>query len=214
MQKSIEFIGRDHAFFTRIKAELLVELARTYLGDPRTVKALDVGCGTGETDSFLVGELGTIEGVDVSQGVLETARARHPELTYRWYDGRNLPFDARSFDLAFAICVVHHVPTVEWQSFIGELGRVVRGGGLLVVIEHNPFNPLTQLAVSRCEFDDDAILLRRRRVERLVENVGLEVRDSRYIEFFPWDHRLLRRAERTLAALPLGAQYAVAATRP
>jgi SAM-dependent methyltransferase len=214
VQKSIDFIGRDHAFFTRIKAELLVELARTHIGDPRTVKALDVGCGTGETDAFLVGKLGTIEGVDVSEGVLETARSRHPELTYRCYDGRNLPYDARSFDLAFAICVVHHVPPAEWQEFIGELGRVVRGGGLLVVIEHNPFNPLTQLAVSRCEFDDDAVLVRRSRVEHLVESVGLQVRDSRYIEFFPWDHRLLRRAERALTLLPLGAQYAVSAARP
>jgi ubiquinone/menaquinone biosynthesis C-methylase UbiE len=214
VQKSIEFIGRDHAFFTRIKAELLVELARTYVGDPSTLKALDVGCGTGETDSLLVGELGMIEGVDVSEGVLETARARHPEVNYRRYDGRNLPYDAGSFDLAFAICVVHHVPPPQWQSFIGELGRVVRSGGLLVVIEHNPFNPLTRLAVSRCAFDDDAVLARRRGVERLVQNAGLEVRTSRYIEFFPWDHRLLRRAERALTDLPFGAQYAVAAAQP
>ena len=214
MQKSIEFIGRDHAFFTRIKADLLVGLARAYIGDPGTLKALDVGCGTGETDSHLIGAFGTIEGVDVSQGVLETARARNPDLTYRSYDGRSLPYDGLSFDLVFAICVVHHVPPPQWPSFIQELGRVVRGGGLLVVIEHNPFNPLTRLAVSRCAFDDDAVLIRRHRLERLVRSTGLEVRDSRYIEFLPWDHQLLRRAERAMSALPLGAQYAVAATRP
>lgn len=184
------------------------------MGDPSTLRALDVGCGTGETDSLLVGKLGTIEGVDVSEGVLEAARARHPELTYRQYDGHNLPYDAPCFDVAFAICVVHHVPPLQWQSFIAELGRVVRSGGLLVVMEHNPFNPLTRLAVARCAFDDDAVLVRRRGVERLVRNAGLEVRDSRYIEFLPWDHRLLRRAERVLTELPFGAQYAVAATQP
>ena len=37
--------------------------------------------------------------------------------------------------------------------------RVVRPGGLLCIIEHNPFNPLTRLAVVRCEFDRDAVLL-------------------------------------------------------
>ena len=38
--------------------------------------------------------------------------------------------------------------------------RVVRPGGLVCVIEHNPLNPLTRsLAVSRCEFDSDAVLL-------------------------------------------------------
>ena len=45
-------------------------------------------------------------------------------------------------------------------AFVAELARVVRPGGLVVVFEHNPLNPLTRLVVSRVTFDDGVRLLR------------------------------------------------------
>jgi SAM-dependent methyltransferase len=213
VQKSIDFIGRDHTFFTEVKVRTLVELAERELGDPGSVHALDVGCGTGETDTFLAGRLGRLEGVDVAESVLETARARNPGVAYRSYDGERLPYDDGAFDLVFTICVVHHVPPPRWQSFVAELARVVRPGGVLTIIEHNPLNPLTRLAVSRCEFDDEATLLRRGRTEALVRSAGLELRPSRYIIFFPWKSPVLTKAERVLRRVPLGAQYVVTGVR-
>jgi SAM-dependent methyltransferase len=193
---------------------VLTELAQRELGDPQQVRALDVGCGPGETDTFLVGRLRAIEGVDVSEGVLETARERNPGVTYQLYDGKRLPYEDGTFDLVFTICVVHHVPPTRWQEFVGELARVVRPGGVLAVVEHNPLNPLTRLAVSRCAFDDDAVLLGRRRTESLVQAAALELRPSRYIIFFPWRSKTLSRAERGLRRVPLGAQYVVTGRRP
>ena len=87
---------------------------------------------------------------------------------------------------------------------------MTRPGGVLAVIEHNPLNPLTRLAVSRCEFDDDAVLLGRRRTERLLRAARLELHPpSRYIAFFPWRNALLAKTERALRRIPLGAQYVV-----
>jgi SAM-dependent methyltransferase len=213
VEKSIAFIGRDLTFFTELKAGLIVDVARRELGDPSTVRALDVGCGTGETDAYLVGRLGAIEGIDVSERVVEAARERNPSVTYRLYDGERLPHDDGAFDLAFSICVVHHVPPSRWRAYVAELARVVRPGGVLALIEHNPLNPLTRLAVSRCEFDDDAVLLGRRRAERLLRDAGLELRTRRYIVFFPWRSRTLGHAERLLGRVPLGAQYLVTGLR-
>lgn len=213
VQKSIDFIGRDHTFFVRVKADYLLELARRELGDPATLRVLDVGCGTGETDTFLAGSFASLEGVDVSEGVIDTARGRNRGVSYSVYDGERLPFDDGSFDLAFTICVVHHVPPDLWRSFMTELARVVRPGGLAVVIEHNPFNPLTRLAVSRCEFDENATLLSRRRAQGLLRAAKLTVQDSRYIIVFPWANPLLTRIERAVHRVPLGAQYAVAGRR-
>jgi ubiquinone/menaquinone biosynthesis C-methylase UbiE len=197
-----------------VKTRHLLELATRLVGAPKTLRALDVGCGTGETDSYLSSEFASLDGIDVSDGVLEAARRENPTVTYRSYDGVRLPYEDRSFEFVFTICVIHHVPPERWRSFTAELTRVVRPGGALVVIEHNPFNPLTRLAVSRCEFDDDATLLRRQQTLRLLRGAGLHVRDSRYIIFFPWRHVLLSAAERALRGVPLGAQYVVTGVRP
>ena len=91
--------------------------------------------------------------------------------------------------------------------------RICRPGGLVAIFEHNPLNPLTRKAVRGCEFDRDAELLSRREAAALLTAADLRPR-SRFIEFFPWRSRLLRRVETRLGWLPLGAQYAVFAHRP
>jgi SAM-dependent methyltransferase len=208
--ESIGFSGLEHAFFLEAKAEALLQLVRRRLGDPQSLRALDVGCGFGLLHPYL-SELGALEGVDVSEAMISEARTRNPDVRYRVADGRELPAPDASFDLALAVCVLHHVPEPERGTFVGELGRVVRPGGLVVVFEHNPFNPLTRLAVRRCAFDEDVTLLRRRAAQRLLHRAGLASVDSAYILFFPWRSGVTRRMERALTGVPLGAQYFVGA---
>ena len=206
---SIAFAGQDLEFFTEAKADALLDLARRHLGDPARLRVLDVGCGPGETDAYL-GAFGDVHGVDISEELVKHARERNPDATYVHYEGRRLPYDDGVFDLAFAICVLHHVHPVEWGGFMGELVRVVRPGGLAVVVEHNPLNPLTRLVVARCAFDDDAILMGRTLVTELFRHAGAEPVEARFILFFPWRSKQLRRLEQRLGSVPLGAQYFVA----
>jgi len=212
VEHSIAFVGQSLEFFTEAKAQALLDLARQRLGDPAQLRALDVGCGPGETDEYL-GAFGDLHGIDVSTELVERARRRNPGATYAHYEGGRLPYDDGAFDLAFAICVLHHVHPVDWGTFTDELVRVVRPGGLAVVVEHNPLNPLTRLAVARCAFDDDAILMGRTLVTELFRHAGAEPVEARFILFFPWRWRPLRRLEQRLGSLPLGAQYLVAARR-
>ena len=111
------------------------------------------------------------------------------------------------------INVLHHVPPAEWERFVREVGRVMRSGGVLLVFEHNPFNPLTRRAVKLCEFDEDAVLLRRAKVQRLCETAGLKTVESSYILFFPFSTVLTRKIESGMSWCPLGAQYYVAAKK-
>jgi len=76
------------------------------------------------------------------------------------------------------------------------------------VIEHNPLNPLTRLAVSRCAFDRDAVLLRAGRTEALMTQAGFGAVRSRYFVLLPSAAPWARRVERACRHLPLGAQYA------
>jgi hypothetical protein len=82
-----------------------------------------------------------------------------------------------------------------------------------MIFEHNPWNPLTRRAVAGCEFDRDAVLLRRRESERLLQEAGLEAVEGAYIIWFTRESPRLQRIERRLGRLPLGAQYVVSARR-
>jgi SAM-dependent methyltransferase len=207
VQRSIRFSGQDVGFFTDVKADLLVDLAARRSGEPGALSVLDVGCGVGLTDAALEGRFGSIHGVDVSEGAVAEATTANPWATYGSYDGRTLPFDDDVFDLAFAICVLHHVDPPDRVAFTGEMRRVVRPGGLVVMIEHNPLNPLTRVAVSRCDFDDGVVLLRRNAARDLLIANDLRPVELPYILFFPWRATWLRRAEHGLTWMPLGAQY-------
>jgi SAM-dependent methyltransferase len=133
-------------------------------------------------------------------------------VTYRVYDGRRLPFPDGHFDVSFAACVLHHVPPPQWDGFVAELHRVTCWGGLVVLFEHNPANPLTRRAVRACPFDEDVVLLRPQWVTAACRRAGGRVLARRYTMFAPVDWRLVRRAERTIGRMPLGAQYMVAST--
>jgi SAM-dependent methyltransferase len=209
VEHAIAFSGKSHGYFLREKAERLLGVAHRSLGDLSRVRALDVGCGPGTSHSFLA-PLGELVGVDKSEQLVAAARRRHPEREYVVASGDSLPFEDASFDLAFAVCVLHHVPVGERRAFVEEVVRVVRPGGLLAILEHNPWNPLTRFVVNRCDFDQDAELLRMRAAEALMSTAGTVVHERAFMLFAPWS---APRLERMLARLPLGAQYLVAATR-
>jgi SAM-dependent methyltransferase len=214
VEESIGFAGGDAARYVGAKARLLVELARRRIGAPDGLHALDVGCGPGETDAFLEGSFGSLSGVDLSSGMTERAARRNPWASYSSYGrAEPLPYEDASFDLSFAICVLHHVPPAERPAFVEEMRRVTRPGGLVAIFEHNPLNPLTRKAVRDCPFDEDAVLLSRGEARRRLADAGLAEVEAPFIIFFPREGDLRSRLERRLGWLPLGAQYYVAGTR-
>jgi SAM-dependent methyltransferase len=211
VQSSIDFSGLQHSFFMRAKADLLRELIARRLG-PKKPAMLDVGCGVGSFHPMLRGLIGRLSGIDVSSVCIAQARADNRDVDYGTFDGTNFPFDDAGFDLATAICVLHHVAPAEWTHFVSEMRRVVRPGGLICVIEHNPLNPLTRLAVSRCEFDSDAALLGAGQALKLMAAGGLRQIGARYFLLLPWETKPARLLENALSNVPLGAQYAAFGT--
>ena len=211
VENAIAWSGKDVDYFAAGKANLLLAVAQRRLGDPGRLRALDVGCGIGVTDRFLAGRFGELHGVDIAADAVEKAREANPSVHYESYDGGALPFPDDAVDVAFTICVVHHVPTDDWPVFASEMKRVVRPGGLVVVFEHNPLNPLTRVSVSRCPFDEDVTLLRAGTMARLLGNAGLSPVERRFFYFLPVRDVGSSRIERALRAVPLGAQYFVAA---
>jgi SAM-dependent methyltransferase len=210
VQSSIDFSGLRHDFFLEAKAGVLARTMRHHFGAAKPSTALDVGCGIGLLHPRLTTLVEKLVGVDASDVSIERAKQANPGVEYSVTDGP-LPYHDKTFDVVLAVCVVHHVRPRDWHAFVGEMHRVTRKGGLICIIEHNPFNPLTRLAVSRCSFDADAVLLRAGRTTTLLEEAGGSAIRTEFFLTLPSRRQFAVRIESLLARLPFGAQYIVSA---
>jgi SAM-dependent methyltransferase len=119
-----------HVGMREITAALLEDrLAR---GD---LNLLDAGCGTG---GFLAWAAGTgsferLCGVDISAEAVELARTTVPRAELHVAPVDALPFEDGSFDIAVLNDVLQHVEEPEVQAGLGELRRVLRSDGVLLV---------------------------------------------------------------------------------
>ncbi|MEA2167110.1 MAG: demethylmenaquinone methyltransferase / 2-methoxy-6-polyprenyl,4-benzoquinol methylase [Solirubrobacteraceae bacterium] len=109
-----------------------VDYAQVGPGD----RVLDVATGTGDLAielSHRVGPTGTVVGSDFSEGMLERARVKAPQLTWEWADVRELPYPDASFD---AVTVGFGARNFgDLDAGLREMVRVVRPGGRVVVLE-------------------------------------------------------------------------------
>ena len=213
IQKSINFAGQDLEFFTEVKVSRLLSLTRQFIGNPSKLNILDVGSCVCITDFYLTTQFKKVYGIDLSRGVVNKAASLNPRASYKSYGGKKLPYPDNSMDVTFAICVMHHVVPEGLIQFSQEMMRVTKKGGLVMVFEHNPHNPLTRYAVSHCDLDEDAHLLRLKEVERMFVAANGLIVDSRYILFTPFRGKLFSYLDTALSWLPLGAQYLVAARK-
>ncbi|MBI3366539.1 class I SAM-dependent methyltransferase [Candidatus Roizmanbacteria bacterium] len=208
IQESINFSGQDVDFFIQVKAKIILELIKKHCSG-KDIKVLDIGSGVGLVDKYLIGKIKNLYGVDVEDGVVNKAIENNPGVKYQKYDGENLPFECGVFDFAFAINVMHHIHPRKWQLFTDEMRRVLKPGGIAVVFEHNPFNPLTRRVVRGCEFDRGAVLLSHKTIKELFVNSNLKLVEGSYILFFPFKGGVFRALEKSIKWLPLGAQQFV-----
>ncbi len=211
INRSLPISHVGHRFYVKAKADLLLEALSGHFGNLDGISVLDVGCGVGAVQEFVGVRVGRSVGIDTSEPSIIHAQAEHSTSEFDVYDGTRIPFDDDTFDATFAINVLHHVEPGDRERFTREMMRVTRVGGMVIVFEHNPFNPLTRMAVARCDFDDGGVLIGARGVSRLLESAGGTAATSRYVLFFPFDRAVARTVERWLGWLPMGAQHMVVA---
>jgi 2-polyprenyl-3-methyl-5-hydroxy-6-metoxy-1,4-benzoquinol methylase len=98
---------------------------------------LDVGCNTGYGTLRFARVAGRVVGVDVSPRAIEAARERAPEGRPEFVltSGLDLPFASDSFDLVTSFQVLEHV--ADPAAFLGELVRVARPGGTVILATPN-----------------------------------------------------------------------------
>ncbi|MBB5161736.1 class I SAM-dependent methyltransferase [Mycobacterium sp. AZCC_0083] len=111
--------------------------SRSWACGQATGEALEVAVGTGLNLGAYPDDI-TLTGIDISDPMLDIARARAGELgrtaTLLQGDAHALPFTDASFDTVvctFGLCAIPD-PTVA----ISEMTRVLRPGGRLILVDH------------------------------------------------------------------------------
>jgi len=214
VDKSLAIPGLSVDFVTKVKAAYLHDIVSKTFSGLTKLQVLDIGCGVGNFHSLLRGHYPELVGIDVSEECIKEARTINQGIRYDVYDGDRLPYGDGEIDVAFTICVMHHVPSANWPRFVAEMFRVLRPGGLGIVFEHNPLNPLTRRIVDRCPFDRDAVLLKGRKTQALFADAGYVSATLRYILSVPAKGGFLRGVDRLFSKIPLGAQYYVSGIKP
>jgi SAM-dependent methyltransferase len=98
-------------------------------------RVLDVACGSGYGLSVLRQAGARPFGVDVSMAAALEARGGDTEARVLVADGTRLPFPDRSFDAVVSFETIEHLQ--NRGGFVGELSRVLRDQGLLILSTPN-----------------------------------------------------------------------------
>ena len=111
--------------------------AREWLGERAQGQVLEVAIGTGRNLPHYPADV-TITAIELSPAMLAIARQRAADLgravDFREGDAEHLPFDDASFDTvvcAFSLCTI---PSPA--AALGEMRRVLRPGGRLLLVDH------------------------------------------------------------------------------
>lgn len=129
-----EWYERDrHDGYHALIDDLQIDLIRDYVVGK---DVLEIGCGTG----LLLKEVDEVAqsatGIDISPGMLETARARGLDVLEG--DATKLPFDDASFDVVYSFKVLAHVRDID--QAMREAARVTRRGGILILEFYNRYS--------------------------------------------------------------------------
>lgn len=207
LEETIPDYLNEDSYFTEYK----IALMKQRLGAYKPLRILDFGCGSGKSLIYLAKYFPEAElwGFDVSTLSLKIAKERvtKAKLTADWATLQ------ANFDVILAANVFHHIPKNEHQQALTSCFDLLKTGGNMFLFEHNPLNPMTRWVFERCPLDKNAEMLSLKTSRLLVKNVGFGSESHGYSLFFPKPLAFLRKLEKYLIMLPLGAQYFIQMTK-
>jgi SAM-dependent methyltransferase len=98
--------------------------------------ACDMGCGPGHVARYLHDHGANVLGVDLSPGMIELARRLNPGIEFRQGNMLALNVEGDAWGGVAAFYSIIHIPREDIVAALHELKRVLRPGGLLLLVFH------------------------------------------------------------------------------
>ncbi|MBV5329274.1 MAG: class I SAM-dependent methyltransferase, partial [Chlorobium sp.] len=165
-----------------------VKVVQATLASQEIRSILDFGCGLGLTTLMIQEAFPSVRvvGVDISESSIKRAQQKKSTVEFRCIsDEKFMRESVNKFDVVYIANVFHHIKVEERSRTIEFLKSMLTPDGVLFFFEHNPYNPITRLVVSRCEFDRNATLISPKEFRLLLREGGCQVTNTRYLLFFP-----------------------------
>lgn len=203
LDDDLSLTGGTSGFFAHYKAKKLLQFTNQEQSTPKRI--LDFGCG----DGLMTKEIHTffpkseVYGVDPSPEILKLAQRNCPNATFKTSDKKLNLFNNKKFDLIFSAMVFHHIPFNEHEHYLNEITSMLSPGGLFVIFELNPFNPMAQYIINTASIDVNAHMLMPWYTKKLMRSYG-EV-TTQYCAFIPPVLKSLLPLENYISRIPLGA---------
>jgi len=144
----------EYDFFTSIagmgvnrrNSRMVIELAKIKPGD----SVLDVACGTGNltlTARSYAGPGGKVYGIDAAPEMIEVAKKKGSrsglDVVFEVGLVEKLEFPDATFDVVISRLAIHHLPDDLKRAAFGEILRVLKPGGHLLIADFTPpANPI------------------------------------------------------------------------
>jgi len=155
------------------------QILRQTIVKKKNLKILDIGCGTGETLTFLADFLPKAElyGVDSSPTAIKYAKKRGHKNILK-VDAKKIPFKDDTFDYILLLDVIEHIK--DDTAILVEAKRVLKKSGKIIIT-----TPAMQFIWS--EHDSAQGHFRRyvrRRIRKIAHESKLSVKRISYFNFF------------------------------
>lgn len=116
--------------------QILVDLVEKAL--LKKGKALDLCCGAGTNTVYLAQKGFEVTAVDISSKAIEYAKKKaeqaHVKIKFMMQNFVKLPFKVSEFDFIFDMGCFHHVKIEDRSTFIGGVHRVLKKGGVYLLV--------------------------------------------------------------------------------
>jgi len=129
IQNIFELGGRD-----RHRQQRRAQVITFYLKPSKGDIILDVGCAEGFVTSYFL-KAGFVIGLELSENSLKIAKQKldADNVQFIRADATAMPIRASSIDKVTVLEVLEHLPTESKQRLCGEIDRVLRRGGTLII---------------------------------------------------------------------------------
>jgi ubiquinone/menaquinone biosynthesis C-methylase UbiE len=133
----IEFLLMNNPIRAYIQEKYELPILMDMLTSSTFDSVLEIGCGNGNGIILIKKYFNPlhITAIDLDEKMIQIAQENvHDEsTTFKVMDASKLDFPNKSFDAIFNFGIIHHIP--NWKDCIGELRRVLKDGGKLILEE-------------------------------------------------------------------------------